>query len=428
MPTGSCSIFLQTVSLLPRMGLVVVSILIYSLGMSQTVKTDLAVADQAFSRKEYQKAQTLYLANSQQLSPQQQYWLGICLYNDPAATNTTFLKGIEWFKKAADRGFTEAMNTIAYCYKDGRGVPKDLSQFISWAKRAAGNNSPWAMMRLAETYAGGEGVPQDLEQARQYLQKAMTLDDKEAVLAMAHFELYSGDTTKAYQYMEKAARRNYIPAMYEFGQMHEKGIGTGKPDYDEAYRWYYKIRDTDQFRDYYSAANTSRLFLQTKEPPTDLATVRPPLQKLVAGAINQYNGLRGKEIIPYNFEREIGSRTANYYQALIDIGFKNSYIKTSHLTRQQAGSVEKYGWNYSFYAELLKDAPENQAVRTYQEWATILKKVFPDWKVSEENSSSTQTGITTLYKTIGNRTYNIELRLMSSPQKTIQFTIKQFEV
>jgi len=396
--------------------------------MSQTAKTDLAEADRAFSRQEYQKAQSLYLANSQQLSPQQQYWLGICLFNDPAPNNATYQKGMEWFKKAADRDFLEAMHTIAYCYKEGKGVPKDLSQFISWIKRAADKKSTWAMIRLAETYAGGDGVAQDLAQARQYLQKAMTLDDKEAVMAMAHFELYTGDTAKAYQYMEKAARRNYIPAMFEFGQMHEKGIGIGKPDYDEAYRWYYKIRYTDQFRDYYTAANTSRLFLQRKEPPTNLATVRPLLQQLVSGIVQQNANLLGKEITPYNFERELGSRTANYYQALIDIGFKNSYIKTSHLTRQQSGNVEKYGWNYSYYGELLKEASTNQAVRVYNEWAAILKKVFPDWKVSEDNNSSTQTGITTFYKTIGNRTYTIELRLMSSPLKTVQFTITHYAV
>jgi len=77
--------------------------------------------------------------------------------NFPADPATSFY----WFRLAADRGFTQAMLSLArfYFYGEvldlkGSGVAKDPKQALFWIKRAADNGDSDAMLILASAYLG----------------------------------------------------------------------------------------------------------------------------------------------------------------------------------------------------------------------------------------------------------------------------------
>ena len=67
--------------------------------------------------------------------------------------------GLEWYRKAADRGSRAAQYGIALAYINGWGVPVDLDAGARWADAAARQGDGWAQFTLARAYESGSGVP-----------------------------------------------------------------------------------------------------------------------------------------------------------------------------------------------------------------------------------------------------------------------------
>lgn len=74
---------------------------------------------------------------------------------------------------ASGRGRTPGCsNNLALMYRNGRGVPQDLSEAVKWLRRAAVNEYPPALNNLGLAYQRGEGVRRDLIQAYFWFQRA----------------------------------------------------------------------------------------------------------------------------------------------------------------------------------------------------------------------------------------------------------------
>ena len=53
-------------------------------------------------------------------------------------------KGVEWFRKAADKGLAHAMYNLGNAYNSGRGVKRDRLEAQKWYKKAADLGHPEA--------------------------------------------------------------------------------------------------------------------------------------------------------------------------------------------------------------------------------------------------------------------------------------------
>jgi TPR repeat protein/transglutaminase-like putative cysteine protease len=66
-----------------------------------------------------------------------------------------YVKAVELFRKASDRGDAEAQYNLGWAYESGLGVAKDRQQALEWYGIAAGKGHAIAMQRLDKLNAGG---------------------------------------------------------------------------------------------------------------------------------------------------------------------------------------------------------------------------------------------------------------------------------
>jgi TPR repeat protein len=80
------------------------------------------------------------------------------------------------YKKAADQGLPDALNSIAMMYRNGIGVPQDYSQVLYWYKILAEQAKASALVALAGMYYDGHGVTQNYKIAYILINVADMLD------------------------------------------------------------------------------------------------------------------------------------------------------------------------------------------------------------------------------------------------------------
>jgi TPR repeat protein len=52
----------------------------------------------------------------------------------------------QWYRKAADQGYSIARNNLAGNFEQGGGVPEDLPEWVCWAKRSADQDNAYGML------------------------------------------------------------------------------------------------------------------------------------------------------------------------------------------------------------------------------------------------------------------------------------------
>lgn len=114
-------------------------------------------------------------------------------------------KAIEWYTKAARKGYTPAMVNLAIIYRDGIITEKKLDKTKYWLDRAVYQKNAWAMNELGNMYLLGEHVEQS---------------DKKAI-----------------KYYKDAADEGFTVGEINAGHLYEKGEKT-KQNYDRAYKYY----------------------------------------------------------------------------------------------------------------------------------------------------------------------------------------------
>jgi S1-C subfamily serine protease len=104
-----------------------------------------------------------------------------------AFASKQFSDALRWFRQAADKRHTDAMNKIGIMYAMGQGVEIDYATAMGWFRQAAEMGNTYAMGNVGELYAKGDGVTKDCGAARQWVAKAAA-----AGLANAKRYLQSG--------------------------------------------------------------------------------------------------------------------------------------------------------------------------------------------------------------------------------------------
>lgn len=82
------------------------------------------------------------------------------------------VEAVKWYLKAAEQGDSDAQSSLGFCYQDGKGVPKDDIAAAKWFRRAAEQGHRLAESCLGRMYESGTGVPQDYQEAAKWYRKA----------------------------------------------------------------------------------------------------------------------------------------------------------------------------------------------------------------------------------------------------------------
>ena len=83
------------------------------------------------------------------------------MYEYGKGTAEDYTQAVQWYKKAAEQGDTQAQLNLALMYKYGTGVSEDYSQAVFWYKKAAEQGNTKAQVNLATMYNAGAGVPEN---------------------------------------------------------------------------------------------------------------------------------------------------------------------------------------------------------------------------------------------------------------------------
>ena len=77
-------------------------------------------------------------------SPEELFQKGKLLHDsgDPA-------RAVKYYKLAAKKGHSKAQVNLGYCYKQGEGVEKSISEAIKWYKKAAESGNIYATTKNA---------------------------------------------------------------------------------------------------------------------------------------------------------------------------------------------------------------------------------------------------------------------------------------
>ena len=95
------------------------------------------------------------------------------------------------YRKAAERGDSDAQNNLGASYANGNGVPQNYALAVKWYAKSAKQNNSMAQKNLGVCYFNGQGVPQDFVEAYKWY----------AVAAA------NGEDIKAATYRDDAASR-----------------------------------------------------------------------------------------------------------------------------------------------------------------------------------------------------------------------------
>ena len=90
-----------------------------------------------------------------------------------------------WFMRAAEQGYADAQQAVAWAYASGEGVQRDAAEAVVWYRRAAEQEHVFSQASLARLYARGDGIPQDDAEAIRWYQRAADQHDGAAAAAIA---------------------------------------------------------------------------------------------------------------------------------------------------------------------------------------------------------------------------------------------------
>ena len=152
-------------------------------------------------------------------------------------------KGLECYKKAAEKGSLEAQLALGDRYRQGTEVEKDEQEAFHWYWQAAGQGNVDAQFRLGYAYDHGKGVEQDYKEAMKWYRKAAAQGNAIAQNNIGALYYYGRGVTVDYQeamkWYKKAAAQGDDAAQNWIGNLYCNGNGV-KQDYEEAMKWYQK--------------------------------------------------------------------------------------------------------------------------------------------------------------------------------------------
>ena len=151
-------------------------------------------------------------------------------YHKGQGVSQDYKQALFWYKKAAEKGNTKAMNSIGFCYDRGLGVSQNYKQALFWYKKAAEKGDIYAMYNLGYYYYQGLGISQDYNQALYWYKKSAEGGCDVAMNNLGGFYLkgegVSQDYKQALFWFKKAAEKGNSTAIINLALFYRYGKGV----------------------------------------------------------------------------------------------------------------------------------------------------------------------------------------------------------
>jgi TPR repeat protein len=149
-----------------------------------------------------------------------------------------YVKAMEWYLKAAEKGNSRAMNNIGFAYYNGEGVTANKAKAFEWYLKAAEKNNEVSMRNIAGLYRYGEGVTQSYDKAMEWYKKAAAHGNVPAMKDVGDLYRDARNYTAAAEWYLKAAEKEDADAQYALGDLYRFGHIEG--GWTEVLKWFKK--------------------------------------------------------------------------------------------------------------------------------------------------------------------------------------------
>lgn len=152
-------------------------------------------------------------------------------------------EALQWFARAAQRGYAPAQVNLAVMYANGWATPVNYGAAVRWLLEAANQRFPRAYYNLGVLYLNGQGVHRDYHEAFRWFEKGAEVHDSDAETNLGF--LYdqglgcARDSTAAVNWYRQAALAGNPLGENNLADMYLRGLGVPQSD-AEAFHWFQK--------------------------------------------------------------------------------------------------------------------------------------------------------------------------------------------
>ena len=196
-------------------------------------------------QKDYVKAVEWFRKAAERGNANAQCYLGYC-FKDGVGVDKNYTEAVKWFRKAAEQGNDVAQVNLGVCYESGQGVVKDLAEAVKWYRKAAEQGNANAQYILGICYQNGKGVVENSSEAVKWYLKSAEQGHAYAQCDLGYC-YFNGvgvakNLTEAFFWFGRSALQGYAVAQVNLGDYYEQGQGVSK-NLDEAVKWYRKAAE-----------------------------------------------------------------------------------------------------------------------------------------------------------------------------------------
>lgn len=160
-----------------------------------------------------------------------QFFLGL-IYHQGRGIPQNYQEALNWYRRAANNGFSHANYHLGQMYHNGDGVKQNYSEAARFYQIAADQGLSDAQNSLGDLYYNGENRKPRFIEAMKWYRKAA---EQGNILAQAHMghmyfwgEGVEQSFSEALAYYRRAAEQGDIEAMAQMGHIYEHGLGIGE--------------------------------------------------------------------------------------------------------------------------------------------------------------------------------------------------------
>ena len=160
-------------------------------------------------------------------------------------TNDNEAAAVSWFRAEGEKGNTDALVALGFCYSVGLGVTRNQQEAVNLYLKAAEHNNARAQFMMCLRFGHGMGVAEDHEKADMWFKRALENKYEKAVLLSTPLpDLASGSnfTTSIASNLLYEAQQGSADAQYQLAGNYAFGEGDNKQP-AQAFTWYQKAAE-----------------------------------------------------------------------------------------------------------------------------------------------------------------------------------------
>lgn len=94
------------------------------------------------------------------------------MYEEGKGVPQDFVQAADWYRRAADQGYSAAQVALGVLYQMGHGVILNYAEAMHWYRAAAAQGHARAMYDIGTLYDRGQGVERDPDEAARWYAQA----------------------------------------------------------------------------------------------------------------------------------------------------------------------------------------------------------------------------------------------------------------